>query len=69
MKLGVWAALPIQTRHFEIESEVLMAFIQARQSVEFVPIQVIYKNEQSKIHPVCDAIRWFRWRREFRRQQ
>jgi hypothetical protein len=67
VNLEAWAVLPIQTQHFEIESEVLLAFISAGHRVEFVPIRVIYKNEQSKIHPLHDAIRWFRWKRSLGR--
>jgi glycosyltransferase involved in cell wall biosynthesis len=59
--LEALAALPISAGHFEIESEVLLALAQARRKIEFVPIQVIYKNEQSKIHPLRDTLRWFRW--------
>jgi glycosyltransferase involved in cell wall biosynthesis len=66
VNLETWAALPIRTQRFEIESEVLLAFIRAGHRVEFVPIRVIYKDEQSKIHPLQDAIRWFRWKRSLR---
>jgi glycosyltransferase involved in cell wall biosynthesis len=66
MNIEAWSALRIRTRHFEIESEVLLAFVTAGQRVEFVPIRVIYKNHQSKIHPLKDAIRWFQWRRRFK---
>jgi glycosyltransferase involved in cell wall biosynthesis len=61
MNLSAWAALPLETQRFEIESEVLLAFVRAGSRVNFVPIQVIYRDEQSKIHPVADTIRWFRW--------
>lgn len=61
LRLDVWSKLPIATRHFEIESEMLLAFVSASHLVEFVPIQVIYKAEQSKIHPWRDTVRWFRW--------
>jgi glycosyltransferase involved in cell wall biosynthesis len=61
MRLDVWAALRLETTHFEIESEALLAFIRTGHSVEFVPIQVIYKREQSKIHPLRDGWRWLRW--------
>jgi glycosyltransferase involved in cell wall biosynthesis len=67
MSLEAWAPMPIRTQHFEIDSEVLMAFIRAGHRVEFIPIRAIYKNEQSKIHPLRDTIRWFRWRRSFDR--
>jgi glycosyltransferase involved in cell wall biosynthesis len=54
--------LPLAARHFEIESEMLLAFAAARKKVEFVPIRTIYKNNTSKIRPVKDAVRWLRWR-------
>lgn len=61
MRLDVWATLPIKALHFEIESEVLLSFLMEGLRVEFVPVQVIYKGEQSKIHPWQDTTRWFRW--------
>ena len=67
MNLNSWSRLTIETRHFEIESEVLLAFIAARERVAFVPIRVIYGGEASKIHPVRDTIRWFRWKRRAKR--
>jgi hypothetical protein len=51
----------LQTAHFEIESELLLAFLSARQRIEFVPIQVVYKEESSKIRPIVDSWRWLRW--------
>jgi glycosyltransferase involved in cell wall biosynthesis len=66
MRLEAWAALPIAATHFEIESEVLLAFALAGRRIEFVPIQVIYKMERSKIQPVRDTLRWFRWWRTAR---
>ncbi len=67
LSLEALAALPIRSEHFEIESELLVGFIAAGYKVEFIPIQVIYKNEQSKIHPVQDTLRWFGWWRRWRR--
>jgi glycosyltransferase involved in cell wall biosynthesis len=61
MNLAAWSALSLETTHFEIESEVLLAFVRAGHKVEFVPIQVLYKGEQSKIHPLADTVRWWRW--------
>lgn len=63
-----WAPLNLSTSHFETESELLLAFLAAGHAVEFVSIQVIYKNERSKIHPVHDTLRWFCWLRKARRQ-
>jgi glycosyltransferase involved in cell wall biosynthesis len=61
MSLKAWSALPLRTTHFEVESEVLLGFVAAGHAVEFVPVQTIYKDEQSKIHPLRDTLRWFRW--------
>lgn len=61
MNLAAWATVSLQTTRFEIESEVLLAFVRAGQKVEFVPIQVLYQGQRSKIHPVADALRWWRW--------
>ena len=43
MNLEVLSRLALGTQQFEIESEVLVAFLRAGCKVEFVPIQVIYK--------------------------
>jgi glycosyltransferase involved in cell wall biosynthesis len=67
MHLDTWSALPIGATHFEIESDTLLAFAARGQRIEFVPVRVIYKSEQSKIHPVRDTVRWFRWWRKARR--
>ena len=66
MDLRVRNKLAVEAAHFEIESDVLLAFARAGCLIEFVPIQVIYKGEQSKIHPVRDTIRWMRWWRRAR---
>lgn len=67
MNLVVWSALPLAATHFEVESEVLLQFALAGRRIKFVPIQVIYKGEQSKIHPVRDTIRWWSWWRRSKR--
>ena len=67
MNLDTWAKFPSATAHFEIESEVLLAFSAAEARIEFVPIQVIYQRERSKINPLRDTLRWFRWRKNARR--
>jgi glycosyltransferase involved in cell wall biosynthesis len=62
MNVEVLTGLPILSKHFEIESEMLLRFAQAGLAIDFVPIQVVYKEERSKIHPWRDTVRWFRWR-------
>ena len=61
LRLDVLSRLDFQTRHFEIESEMILKTIRAGLDVQFVPVAVIYRDEQSKIRPVRDTIRWFRW--------
>lgn len=66
IRLEPWSRIRWRTRHFEIESEMLLEFLRAGLEVEFVPVQVIYKSERSKIHPVRDTVRWLRWLRSVR---
>jgi glycosyltransferase involved in cell wall biosynthesis len=61
MDLAAWSGLAVSSRHFEIESEILLAFLGAGFRVEFVPIRTVYLGERSKINPVQDTFRWFRW--------
>jgi glycosyltransferase involved in cell wall biosynthesis len=59
--LRAWQTLSIRSCHFEIESEMLAAFILAGCRVEFVPIEVIGRGPRSRIRPFRDALRWLRW--------
>ena len=61
MHLPTLMSLRIQTRHFEIESELCVAFARAGKQLGFVPVEVRYGTEVSKISPLRDAIRWGRW--------
>jgi len=67
MNLPAWNQLAVKAVHFEIESDVLLAFARSGCPIEFVPIRVIYKGERSKIHPVRDTVRWMRWWRRAQR--
>ncbi|MGD0410707.1 MAG: glycosyltransferase family 2 protein [Verrucomicrobiota bacterium] len=59
--LKIWAALPCHTRHFEMESEMLIAFLDAGCRVDFVPIKVIGRAAHSHINPLTDTWRWCKW--------
>jgi glycosyltransferase involved in cell wall biosynthesis len=59
--LDTWAALGIQTRRFEVESETLMAFLAAGRRVEFAPVRVIASRRHSHICPLADTWRWLKW--------
>ena len=65
LSLDALHRIQLSATQFEIESEQLLAFAAAGERIEFVPIQVIYRTERSKIHPVRDTLRWFRWRRQW----
>lgn len=67
MNLQAWSGISLSTEHFEMESEILIAFARAGHRIGFVPIQIIYGDERSKIHPVRDTIRWFLWLRRWQR--
>lgn len=61
VNLDAYSRVALTTQHFEIESELLVAFSAARCRIEFVPVRTIYKAGASKIHPLLDTWRWFRW--------
>lgn len=64
--LPTWASLYLTARHFEVESEMLMAFLAAKHPVEFVPIRVIPAVRKSRIHPITDTLRWMKWWRKIK---
>ena len=61
IRLSIWRELDLRTTHFEIESEMLLGCLAAGRTVEFIPIRTIYRNGPSKIRPILDTLRWFRW--------
>jgi glycosyltransferase involved in cell wall biosynthesis len=61
LRLDVWERLPLDTEHFEIESELLLAFVSAGQRVEFAAISTRPAPRPSRIRPLHDAWRWWRW--------
>ena len=67
LNLKAMPALQLQTNHFQIESEILLSFAAKGETIAFVPIEVIYQGENSKISPIRDSIRWFRWWKSARR--
>ena len=51
--------LNLTSRDFEIETEILMKACQKGFNVRNVPIKTIYRDEESKINPFKDTIRFF----------
>jgi glycosyltransferase involved in cell wall biosynthesis len=54
-------SLQLTSRRYEIESDMTVAFGRAGFSIASVPIGSRYRSEQSKISPLWDTLRWFRW--------
>ena len=63
VNLPAWSGMKLRTKNFEVESELLMAFHDAGHAIDFIPVQLLYQDERSKIHPVRDTVRWLRWYR------
>jgi hypothetical protein len=61
VNLKAWAGLPLETNHFETESEMLLGFARAGYPIQFVPIQVVGQGPHSHIRPIRDAWRWLQW--------
>ena len=61
LRLDLLPRLDLGTQRFEIESEVLVAVLQAGGRVEFIPVRAHAASTRSKIRPVRDAWRWLRW--------
>jgi glycosyltransferase involved in cell wall biosynthesis len=59
--LETWAGLSLKAERFEVESEMLFAFLAMGYRVEFVPVQVIGRSRNSHINPVADTFRWLNW--------
>ena len=59
--LPTWAKMAFKAERFEVESEILMAFLAAGERVEFVPVQVIPSRRDSHIRPMGDTLRWIKW--------
>lgn len=66
--LATLTGLQLRSQSFEIESEMIVAFVRAAYAVKFVPVQSIYTTEQSKIHVWRDTRRWFHWWLQARRE-
>jgi glycosyltransferase involved in cell wall biosynthesis len=61
LRLSLLSSVETWSTHFEFESELLMEVIRAGGRIAFIPIETIYRSEQSKINPVRDTLRWLSW--------
>jgi glycosyltransferase involved in cell wall biosynthesis len=51
----------LRENKFAIENEIIVAFAEAGLRIEFVPVSVKAAKRASRIHPLADTWRWFRW--------
>ncbi len=58
---AVLRAIKLTSTNFEIETEILIKASKKGFKIDSVPVATIYEDEQSKIHPVKDTIRFFRY--------
>ncbi len=54
----LWAALRLRSRHFEIESEMLLEASRLGARIVQVPVSVVYACERSKIRAIPDTARF-----------
>lgn len=61
IKRAVLKDLDLTSANYEIESEMLIAAHRKGFKIKSIPIQTIYAKEASRINPVIDTIRFFRY--------
>jgi len=68
---GVLLAVPLESRRFDAESEILIKAACLGFRIHEIPMPALYGEETSRIHPFRDTLRFFRlvgrslrWRRE-----
>lgn len=69
LRCDVIPDVPEESGRFAAESEILLILSGAGVKIGSVPIQVIYRDEKSKISPIRDAIRFFAMLRRYDRQK
>jgi glycosyltransferase involved in cell wall biosynthesis len=61
IRLESWEKLELRQNRFEVESEMLAAFARAGMQISFVPVKCLPAKRASRIRPIVDSVRWFRW--------
>ncbi|HEX7863124.1 MAG TPA: glycosyltransferase family 2 protein [Verrucomicrobiae bacterium] len=61
VNLAAWDRVKCSADCFEIESEMIVRFLHGGYNIDFVPVETRYAAETSKIRPLRDTFRWFRW--------
>lgn len=58
IKKGVLERVGLESSNFEIESELILKACREGFSIESVAVKTVYRNEQSRINPVLDTVRF-----------
>ncbi|MCP5519211.1 MAG: glycosyltransferase family 2 protein [Verrucomicrobiales bacterium] len=61
LRLAAWSVVSLRLDHYEVESEMLIAFVASGRQVRFVPVGCLPSCRPSHIRPLADSWRWFRW--------
>jgi glycosyltransferase involved in cell wall biosynthesis len=61
VRLAAFKSVHLIENRFAFESEMIVAFARAGFKIGFVPIRCLRARRPSRIHPVADTFRWFRW--------
>jgi glycosyltransferase involved in cell wall biosynthesis len=61
VRLEAWAKMQFRENRFEVESEMIASFARAGMKIAFVPVACLRARRPSRIHPIVDTVRWFRW--------
>lgn len=61
IKRRVLEKLDLSTKRFEIESEILIKAIRSNFKIDSIPIATVYRDEESRIRPIRDTIRFIRF--------
>ncbi len=67
IRRAVLERVTLTTDRYEIESEILVKASAAGFRIVSVPIATIYEQERSRIHPIADTLRFFRFVRSLER--
>ena len=65
-KTDIIPALPIEASRFAAESEILLELANRGIKIGSAPVQVIYRDEKSKINPIKDTWRFFKMLRNWK---
>lgn len=61
VRLEAFDRVKLRENRFEVESEMIASFARADLKIVFVPVTCLPAGRPSRIRPIADTIRWFRW--------